>query len=62
METMAKRVKIPVTVKCRLGVDDFKDYEFVQNFVRIVSNDQKGSVKHFIIHSRIALLKGLNPA
>jgi tRNA-dihydrouridine synthase A len=59
---MAKRVKVPVTVKCRLGVDEFDNYDFVKNFVRIVSNDQKGSVKHFIIHSRIALLKGLNPA
>ena len=59
---MAKRVKVPVTVKCRLGVDEFNNYDFVKNFVRIVSNDQKGSVKHFIIHSRIALLKGLNPS
>lgn len=62
MEEMAKRVKIPVTVKCRLGVDQFDDYQFVHNFVKVVSNDQKGSVKHFIIHSRKAFLKGLNPA
>lgn len=62
MEEMAKRVKIPVTVKCRLGVDEFDDYEFVKNFVKIVSGDQNGAVKHFVIHSRKAFLKGLNPA
>jgi tRNA-dihydrouridine synthase A len=62
MEEVAKRVKVPVTVKCRLGVDDHDSYEFVKEFVRVVSGDQKGSVKHFIIHARKALLKGLSPA
>ena len=33
METMRKAVKIPCTVKCRLGVDDFDSYEFAKDFV-----------------------------
>jgi tRNA-dihydrouridine synthase A len=35
---MAKVVKIPCTVKCRLGVDDFDSYEFARDFVSEVSN------------------------
>lgn len=60
MAAMQAAVNIPCTVKCRLGVDDREDYEFVRNFVEVVS---KGSrTNHFVIHARNAILKGLNPA
>lgn len=59
---MRKAVKIPCTVKCRLGVDDFDSYEFAKEFVSEVSNGGKGPITHFIIHARKAFLKGLNPA
>lgn len=49
-----------MTVKCRLGVDEFDSYEFAYNFVKRVS--EEGGVNHFIIHARKAILKGLNPA
>ncbi|KAF5828495.1 hypothetical protein DUNSADRAFT_17556, partial [Dunaliella salina] len=49
----------PVTVKCRLGVDQDDSYEALQRFVRVVS--ERSSVRHFIIHARKAFLKGLNP-
>ncbi|CAM5999738.1 unnamed protein product [Sphagnum jensenii] len=62
MEAMAEVVNLPVTVKCRLGVDEFDSYEFVHDFVKEVSRDGKGAVRHFIIHARKAFLKGLNPA
>ena len=52
---MSLVVKIPITVKCRLGIDEFDNYEFVKDFIEIVS--KKGSVKHFIIHARKAFLK-----
>lgn len=52
-------VKIPITVKCRIGVDHNDDYEFLYNFVKIVSSNTQ--CKHFIIHARKAFLKGLNP-
>lgn len=57
---MKKAVSIPITVKCRLGVDEFDSYDFAKQFIETVST--KGSVNHFIVHARKAYLKGLNPA
>ena len=34
---MKESVNIPVTIKCRLGVDDLDSYEFVNNFVKTVN-------------------------
>ena len=34
---MRSQVTIPVTVKCRLGVDDLDQWEHIENFIRIVS-------------------------
>lgn len=56
---MQKNIKIPVTVKCRLGVDDLDKYENVHNFITVVST--QGGVKKFIIHARKCLLNGLSP-
>jgi tRNA-dihydrouridine synthase A len=50
----------PVTVKCRLGVDDLDSYQFVHDFVDTVSS--RAPVRHFIVHARKAWLKGLSPA
>lgn len=47
---------IPVTVKCRVGVDDLDSYEYFRGFVATVV---EGGVKHVIVHARKALLKGL---
>ena len=56
---MQKAVNIPVTVKCRLGVDKMDKYEDVHNFIRVVSHE--GGVNKFIIHARKCLLNGLSP-
>lgn len=56
---MNRAVNIPVSVKCRLGVDDLDKYENVKEFIRTVS--QEGGVSKFIIHARKCFLKGLNP-
>ena len=50
----------PVTVKCRIGVDNVDSYADLHRFVRIVS--QTSPVSHFVIHARKCLLKGLNPS
>jgi len=50
---------IPITVKCRIGVDDQDSYDFMHRFIQIVSSESP--VTHFIIHARKCLLKGLNP-
>lgn len=56
---MRKAVKIPVTLKCRLGVDEFDSYEYFYNFVEEVY--KISDVKIIIVHARKAFLKGLNP-
>ena len=56
---MIQTVNIPVTVKCRLGVDDLDTWEDIVNFIGIVS--EKGGVRKFIIHARKAFLSGLDP-
>ena len=58
LNAMQTNVKVPVTIKCRLGVDHHENYEFLYNFVNIV---QDAGIKHFIIHARNGILKGLSP-
>lgn len=55
---MADAVSVPVTVKCRIGVDDSDDLSFLNNFVEHVS---RAGCKKFIIHARKAWLQGLSP-
>ena len=56
---MRKAVTIPVTVKCRLGVDDRDKWDEIKEFIKIVS--EEGGVTKFIIHARKCHLKGLDP-
>lgn len=49
---------LPVSVKCRIGIDSEDSYEFVRRFVEVVSKD--GGVEHFIVHARKAILKGIS--
>jgi tRNA-dihydrouridine synthase A len=58
LNAMQTNVKVPVTIKCRLGVDHHEDYEFLYNFVNLV---QDAGINHFIIHARNGILKGLSP-
>ncbi|KAA8733197.1 tRNA dihydrouridine(20/20a) synthase DusA [Acinetobacter qingfengensis] len=51
-------VNIPVHVKHRIGIDDMQSYEEMLHFVDTVA---KTGCKHFVVHARIALLKGLSP-
>lgn len=55
---MQSKVKIPVTVKCRIGIDDMEDYQSLENFIDIVS---AAGCDTFIVHARKAWLKGLSP-
>ncbi|HXZ93738.1 MAG TPA: tRNA dihydrouridine(20/20a) synthase DusA, partial [Burkholderiales bacterium] len=58
VRAMREAVSLPVTVKHRIGIDDNRDYSFVQDFVSTVSAAGCGT---FIIHARNAVLKGLSP-
>ncbi len=55
---MLETCNIPVTVKCRIGIDDQDEYLDLQNFVSRVS---AAGIKTFIIHARKAWLQGLSP-
>lgn len=48
----------PVTVKCRIGVDDHEPETMLPQFLEVVAG---AGVTHFIIHARKAWLKGLSP-
>ncbi len=55
---MHAAVKIPVTVKCRIGIDDQDENEGLDRFVESVAATDCNT---FIIHARKAWLKGLSP-
>ena len=55
---MREAVRLPVTVKCRIGIDDQDEEEDFARFVDVVS---QAGVTVFIVHARKAWLKGLSP-
>ncbi|MBX3708839.1 MAG: tRNA dihydrouridine(20/20a) synthase DusA [Gammaproteobacteria bacterium] len=55
---MQAQVTVPVTVKCRIGVDDHDSYEALWTFIKLIA--QTGC-DTFIIHARKAWLSGLSP-
>lgn len=58
VSAMQKAVDIPVTVKCRIGIDDMDEYEDFSRFIDVVAN---AGCDTFIVHARKAWLKGLSP-
>ena len=56
--SMREAVTIPVTIKCRLGVDEQDEYADLQHFIETVAARGCGV---FIVHARKAWLKGLSP-
>lgn len=55
---MIDAVDIPVTVKCRLGIDDMDSDEHLHRFIDTVA---KAGCDVFIVHARKAWLQGLSP-
>jgi tRNA-dihydrouridine synthase A len=49
---------VPVTVKCRIGIDDRDDYEFLAAFADPLV---RAGVDALIVHARVAMLGGLSP-
>jgi tRNA-dihydrouridine synthase A len=50
--------EVPVTVKCRIGVDDQDPEETLPDFLNHIA---RAGVSHVIIHARKAWLQGLSP-
>ena len=55
---MAAAVDIPVTVKCRIGIDQQEDFETFAAFIDTLAT---AGCRTFIIHARNAWLQGLSP-
>jgi tRNA-dihydrouridine synthase A len=55
---MRDSTQLPVTVKCRIGVDARDDYEFFSYFAAVVA---RAGVAALIVHARAAILAGLSP-
>lgn len=58
VRAMKDAVKIPISVKCRLGVDDQEIESALDNLVECVVNE---GVDAIWVHARKAILSGLNP-
>jgi tRNA-dihydrouridine synthase A len=63
VEAMRAAVRIPVTVKCRIGIDPMPnlgidEYGFLRDFIATVA---KAGCEVFVIHARRAVLNGLSP-
>jgi tRNA-dihydrouridine synthase A len=55
---MQQQVKVPVTVKCRIGIDEQDSERDLQRFIDVVAG---AGVRTFIVHARKAWLQGLSP-
>jgi tRNA-dihydrouridine synthase A len=55
---MRARVRVPVTVKCRIGIDDQDGEAELERFVATVA---AAGCRTLIVHARKAWLKGLSP-
>jgi tRNA-dihydrouridine synthase A len=58
VRSLKDATSLPVTVKCRIGIDDRDDYEFFAAFVDAVAGV---GIAALIVHARAAILGGLSP-
>ncbi|RUS21638.1 dihydrouridine synthase-domain-containing protein [Endogone sp. FLAS-F59071] len=56
----AHNVHVPVTIKCRIGVDDLDSYEYFYHFLTTLYSSSLPP-PHVIVHARKAWLHGLSP-
>ena len=55
---MVNSCKIPVSAKTRIGFDDIEDFNYLNSFMKKISDS---GCKVIILHARKAILKGLSP-
>ena len=58
VRAMQGETDVPVTVKCRIGVDDDTPAEVLPRFIETIAT---AGVRHVVIHARKAWLQGLSP-
>ena len=57
-EAMKEASKVPVSVKCRLGVDEFNDYAFIHD---LIAGLVERGCETVTVHARNAWLDGVSP-
>jgi tRNA-dihydrouridine synthase A len=62
VSAMREAVRVPVTVKCRIGIEPMpqasEEFEFLHQFITTVA---AAGCDVFVVHARKAILKGLSP-
>lgn len=58
VRAMRRAADVPVTVKCRIGIDGRDDYRFLRDFVAAIAD---AGCRTVIVHARTAVLTGLTP-
>ena len=58
IKSLKNSCNLPVTIKHRIGVDDYDSFSNLNNFVKYIAN---AGADRFTVHARKAILKGLNP-
>ena len=58
VQAMQEVTSTPITIKCRIGVNERDDVTFLNDFVSKILNP---GLKTIIVHARVAILKGLTP-
>lgn len=58
ISAMCSATHLPVTVKCRIGIDEIDSYSEFSDFINTVANS---GCNVFIVHARKAWLQGLSP-
>lgn len=58
IEAMKGATALPLTIKCRIGVDEQDSFEFLDDFI---TTTKQAGTSHYIIHARKCWLKGLSP-
>ncbi|MBF13585.1 MAG: tRNA dihydrouridine(20/20a) synthase DusA [Legionellales bacterium] len=57
-DAMQSATALPVTIKCRLGIDDLCRYETFYQFIETLN---AAGCQSFVVHARSAWLQGINP-
>ena len=57
-KAMQDSATAPISIKTRIGIDDHDSYEFLAEFVALLS---AAGCRHFVVHARKAILQGLSP-
>ena len=55
---MVNACNLPISIKTRIGFDDYEDYEYLKKFISII---REAGSKTFILHARRAILNKLTP-